>query len=360
MLELRAGATPQEIEKIRSAIGELGLRSRLVVGETKSTIQVIGDETGVDLHVLAGLPGVEKVTPVNAPYKLASRKLHPEYGLNGHSRAVSVGGVQIGNSDIVIMAGPCAVYNENQVVETAKAVKEAGAVILRGGAYKPRTSPHSFQGLGKEGLEMLLAAKQETGLPIVTEVLDTRDVESVAKYADMLQIGTRNGQNFELLKEVGRTRVPVLLKRQFDAKLEDWLAAADYVIAEGNYDVVLCERGMKTPFQSAENGRFNLDVQAIPAAKALSYLPVIADPSHATGRRMLVMPAGLAAVAAGAHGLIVDVRRESDGPVIEYGQDEKIRRTAYCDYEQAITPKELGSLVLKANAVHKATNVMTG
>ncbi len=358
MLELKAGATQQQIDAVKTALADLGLRSRLVKGATKSTIQVIGDETGIDLHSLAGLPGVEKVIPVNVPYKLSSRRLHPEYGLNGHSRMVNVSGVEIGNDKLVIMAGPCAVYNEQQVLETARDAKASGAHMLRGGAYKPRTSPHSFQGLGIDGLEMLLAAKQETGLPVVTEVLDPRHVEIVTRYADMLQIGTRNMQNFELLKEVGRAGLPVLLKRHFDAKLEEWLAAADYILAEGNLNVVLCERGMKTPFQSPDNGRFNLDVQVVPAAKLLSYLPIVVDPSHSTGKKALVAPTALAAVAAGAHGLILDIRRETDGPVIEYRQNGRLMKAGYCDYEQALTPKELEGLVAAASTVHAALHAI--
>lgn len=358
MLQLKVDVTSQQIKNIERVIHELGLRSQLVRGETTATIQIIGDETGKDLQVLAGMQGVEKVTPVNASYKLVSRRLHPEYGLNGHSRIVNVSGVEIGNDKLVIMAGPCAVYTEQQVLETARDAKASGAHMLRGGAYKPRTSPHSFQGLGVDGLEMLLAAKQETGLPVVTEVLDPRHVEVVTRYADMLQIGTRNMQNFELLKEVGRTGVPVLLKRHFDAKLEEWLAAADYILAEGNFNVVLCERGMKAPFQSPDNGRFNLDVQAVPAVKMLSYLPVIVDPSHSTGKKALVAPTALAAVAAGAHGLILDMRRECDGPVIEYLQHGKIMRAGYCDYEQALTPKELEGLVASANSIHTTIRML--
>ncbi|MBI2144321.1 3-deoxy-7-phosphoheptulonate synthase [Candidatus Woesearchaeota archaeon] len=354
MLQLRADVTPQQIKDVESAIRELGLRSQLVIGETAATLQVIGDETDKDLHVLAGMQGVEKVTPVNAPYKLVSRRLHPEYGLNGHTKVVNVAGVEIGGTSLVVMGGPCAVYNRQQVLETARAAKEAGARIMRGGAYKPRSSPHSFQGLGKAGLEMLMEAKQETGLPVVTEVLDPRHVELVAQYADMFQIGTRNAQNFELLREVGRSRMPVLLKRGFAATLEEWLCAAEYIASEGNMNIVLCERGMKTPFQSSENGRFNFDIQAIPAVKALTYLPVIADPSHSTGKRALVTPIALAAVAAGTHGLILDIRREADGPIIEYVKDGVAMKTAYCDYEQALTPKELETLAVAAKAVHTA------
>jgi len=356
MIWLTSDATEEQIAHIRAQAEKLDLGATLVKGEHEIALQLIGDETGKDIGALAGLPGVKRVQQIDLPYKLVSREHHPEYEPNGHSAVVDVNGVKIGK-DLVMIAGPCTIYSEQQIVQAAIEAKEAGANILRGGAYKPRTSPHSFQGLGQDGIKMLLTASQETGLPIVTEVTDPRQLEFVVERVHMLQIGARNMQNYELLAEVGRSGKPVLLKRHFSANLDDWLAAADYIAAKGNYDIVLCERGMKAAYQSAPNGRFNIDIQAVPAVKKLSFLPIIVDPSHAAGQsKYLVEPISLAAVAVGAHGLIVETRRESDGATITYRAGGEDRQAGYCDYPQALVPNELSSLVGKVKYIHAAVN----
>jgi 3-deoxy-7-phosphoheptulonate synthase len=260
--------------------------------------------TPIDLRLierLESLPQVERVVPVLKPYKLVSRDFQPQ------NTVVRVGDIAIGDGSLTVMAGPCTVESRDQLLQTARAVKEAGAKILRGGAYKPSTSPYSFQGLGKEGLELLSEARAETGLPVITEVLDPRDVEVVCEHADILQIGARNMTNFSLLKEVGSTRKPVMLKRGMSATIEEWLHAAEYIATRGNTQILLCERGIRT-FETATRNTF--DINAIPAVQQLSHLPVVADPSHGTGRRSLVGPVARAAVAAGADAVIVEVHPE--------------------------------------------------
>jgi 3-deoxy-7-phosphoheptulonate synthase len=254
-------------------------------------------------ETLVLMPGVEDVVPISKPYKLASREFQP------HDTVIKVGNVSIGGNEIVVMAGPCAVETEDQVISTARAVKAAGASILRGGAFKPSTSPYSFRGLGEEGLKILAKAKEETGLPLVTEVLTPADVELVVKYADILQVGARNMQNFTLLDEVGKTKKPVLLKRGMSATIQEWLLAVEYVLSQGNRQVILCERGIRT-FETYT--RNTLDISAIPSIQKLCHLPIIADPSHGTGRRELVAPLALAAVAAGADGLLIEVHPSPD------------------------------------------------
>jgi len=253
--------------------------------------------------VLELLPGVEEVIPISKPYKLSSREFQHE------DTRIKVGNVVIGGEELVIIAGPCAVETENQVLATAKAVKDAGANILRGGAFKPSTSPYQFRGLGKEGLEILALARAETGLPLITEVLTPHDVDLVAKYADILQVGARNMQNFTLLDEVGKLKKPVMLKRGMSATIQEWLLSAEYILSQGNRQVMLCERGIRT-FETYT--RNTLDISAIPVVKKLSHLPVIADPSHGTGKWYLVAPLALAAVAAGADGLMVEVHPNPD------------------------------------------------
>jgi 3-deoxy-7-phosphoheptulonate synthase len=352
MLKLRDNITPEDLRNVKKRIRELGMKPLLVSEHDSKIVHLVGNESITDLTPLGMLPGVEKVIQINSMYKLSAREWHSDYSGNENTKIVDVSGVKFGGNSLVIIAGPCAIYNYEQMSQTAAFAKWAGADMLRGGAFKPRTSPHNFQGLGREGLEMLANAQQETGLPTVTEVLDPRQVELVSRYVNMLQIGTRNMQNFELLKEVGRSRMSVLLKRHFDAKLEDLLAAADYILAEGNPHVVLCERGMKTPYQSKNNGRFNLDVQAIPGLKLMSYLPVIADPSHATGNNNLVIPTANAAVAAGAHGLLLDIKRESDLDIIHYQKNGRTFSADYCDYTQALLPFRLKQLVDQARRIH--------
>jgi 3-deoxy-7-phosphoheptulonate synthase len=271
---------------------------------------VTGNKGALEAPALEGLPGVLEVIPVSHAYKLVSREVKPE------STVVDIGGVKVGGPELVLIAGPCAVENRHQILTVARAVKAAGAQLLRGGAFKPRTSPYSFQGLGEEGLRLLAEAREETGLPVVTEAVDIEGLELVERYADAIQIGARNMQNFSLLKRAGRSRKPVLLKRGIAATLEEFLMSAEYILAEGNYAVVLCERGVRTFSDFARN---TLDLAVVPAVKRLSHLPILVDPSHGTGRREKVAPMSRAGVAVGADGLIVEVHHDpqsalSDGP----------------------------------------------
>ena len=287
-----------DIQGVLDRVRELGFNGHLSLGVERTVIGVVGQTYPELRDMLGRLPGVEEVVPISRPYKLASREFRPE------NTVIQVGNVTVGGDQLVIIAGPCSVESEEQLLETARAVKAAGAHILRGGAFKPRTSPYSFQGLRKQGLEILAAARQETGLPIITEVMSPKDVELVAAYSDILQVGARNIQNFPLLEEVGRTNKPVMVKRGMSATIEEWLLSAEYVLNQGNSQVMLCERGIRT-FETYT--RNTMDVSAIPAAKRLSHLPVLADPSHGTGRWHLVMPLALASVAAGADGVMVEV-----------------------------------------------------
>lgn len=300
---MKAKADDQQITAVVQRIREFGLKEHISYGIEHTIIGIIGQIFPELKDRLQLMPGVEDVIQVSKPYKLASREFHPL------DTTVKVGNVVIGGKDIVVMAGPCAVESEEQLLSTAVAVKAAGATILRGGAYKPSTSPYNFRGLGEEGLKLLAMAKKETGMPIITEVLAVQDVERVAKYADILQIGTRNMQNFVLLDEVGKTKKPVMLKRGISATIQEWLLAAEYILSQGNEDLILCERGIRT-FETAT--RNTLDVSAIPLIERLSHLPVVADPSHGTGQWYLVTPVALAAVAAGADGLLVEVHPNPD------------------------------------------------
>ncbi len=303
-----------DLDGVRARIEGHGLQAQVSEGVEKTVVGVLG-QTFPDLRgELELLPGVSEVVPISKPYKLSSREFKPE------DTIVKVGDVSIGGDDVVVMAGPCAVENEEQMLTTAWEVKKGGAQILRGGAFKPRSSPYSFRGMGVKGLQLLAKAREETGLPVVTEVMSPEDVGLVAQYADMLQIGSRNAQNFNLLDAVGKVRKPVMVKRGFAASYEEWLLAAEYVLAGGNNQVVLCERGIRT-FETAT--RFTMDIAAIPMIKSLSHLPIIADPSHSTGKTHLVPPMVLASVAAGAHGLIVEVHPDP--------------ATAMCDGAQALT-----------------------
>jgi 3-deoxy-7-phosphoheptulonate synthase len=298
----RPHVTDAEIDHIRERIESVGMRTHLSRGEQRTIIGCIGDESLLDEVPLRSLPGVESVTPVLKPYKLASR----EFAVD--RTVVHVGGrdarASFGGRAVTVIAGPCSVESRDMLVETASAVREAGARMLRGGAFKPRTSPYAFQGLGSEALRLLADVRAETGLPVVTEVMDTRQVDLVAEHADMLQVGARNMQNFALLAELGRVRRPVLLKRGLSATIKELLMAAEYIMANGNHDVVLCERGIRTYETATRN---TLDVAAIPVLKRESHLPVIVDPSHAGGDAGLVAPLAFAAIAAGADGLIVEV-----------------------------------------------------
>ena len=300
IIVMKRGASQGEVDHIQQHIVELGYAPHPIYGTERVVIGVIGDDRNKTqaIEALTLHDGVESVTPILKPYKRVSQELKRE------RTVVEVGHARIGSSQFVAIAGPCSVESGEQLIATASAVKKAGARILRGGAFKPRTSPYSFQGLAEDGLKLLAAARDETGLPFVTEVVTPRDVEIVARYADMLQIGARNMMNYQLLREVGQTGKPVLLKRGLAATLEELLMSAEYIVNEGNEQVVLCERGIRTfePYT-----RFTLDLSAIPAVHSLSHLPIIADPSHGTGRRELVKPMVLAAIGAGADGIMVEV-----------------------------------------------------
>ncbi|MCC6129653.1 MAG: 3-deoxy-7-phosphoheptulonate synthase [Acidobacteria bacterium] len=310
LIVMDRSASQEDIQRVVAAIEAHGLTPHPIPGELRTAVGVTGNKGAVDTAAFENLPGVLEIIPVSHPYKLVSREFHPS------DTVVPVGGVPVGGTRTIVIAGPCAVETLEQTVTIAKAVKERGADLLRGGAFKPRTSPYSFQGLGDKGLDILAAAREETGLPVVTEVLDTASVELVASKADCLQIGARNMQNFELLKAAGRTGKPVLLKRGMSATLEEFLLAAEYVMAEGNPNVILCERGVRTFSDFTRN---TLDLAIIPAVKRISHLPILVDPSHGTGKRNKVIPMSRAAIAAGADGIAVEVHHKpeealSDGP----------------------------------------------
>ncbi len=299
IIVMKGTATEENLQHVIHTIEELGYQSHVIRGTQRSVIGAVGDERGkARLQSLEAMEGVESVVPILQPFKLASREFKPTKTI------VRARDVEIGGERIVVMAGPCTVENHGQLLETAKFVKQAGASMLRGGAFKPRTSPYAFQGLGEEGLRLLAAARKETGLPIVTEVLKPEDVDLVADVADMLQIGARNMQNFALLKRVGEAKKPVLLKRGMSSTIQEFLMAAEYILSEGNYDVVLCERGIRT-FETAT--RFTLDLNAIPVIKKLSHLPIIVDPSHGTGHWEYVTAMAKAGIACGADGLMIEV-----------------------------------------------------
>jgi len=299
----RRGVTEQEIDHIRERIESLGLRTHLSRGESRVVIGCIGDEDRLRHVPLLSIPGVETVHPVTKPYKLASREFAAGPTL------IPFGDAELGASEVVVIAGPCSVETLDGTLEIGRHVARMGGRGLRGGAFKPRTSPYSFRGLGKEGLEILARVREETGLPVVTEVMDTRQVDLVASFADALQVGARNMQNFSLLSEVGRTHRPVLLKRGMSATVKDLLLAAEYIMAQGNMNVILCERGIRT-FETATRNTF--DLAAIPILKKETHLPVVADPSHGAGRRDLVHALSYAAIAAGADGLLVEVHPDPE------------------------------------------------
>lgn len=309
---MKKGASVQELAEVEKRIIELGYQPHMIHGETRNVIGAVGDEGGKDkLQSLELLSGVERVVPIMKPYKLASREVQSQSSL-----VEIVPGLVIGGSEFVVMAGPCSVESREQICTTAQLVKQAGAQVLRGGAFKPRTSPYSFQGLEEDGLKLLAEARELTGLPIVTEVVNPRDVELVARYADIMQVGARNTQNFALLKMLGQLDKPILLKRGMATTVQEFLMSAEYILSEGNRKVILCERGIRT-FETAT--RNTLDISAVPVLKSQTHLPVLIDPSHATGHAHLVPPMCYAAAAAGADGLIVEVHpcpeeAASDGP----------------------------------------------
>ncbi|PMP85178.1 MAG: 3-deoxy-7-phosphoheptulonate synthase [Thermodesulfobium narugense] len=309
IIVMKPSASEEEINRVVEKLKSLGFGVHLSRGEVHTIIGAIGDKKLL-VEPIEVLPGVSEVIPVRKPYKRASREFHPL------DTIIDMKDFKIGGKQLVIMAGPCAVESRELSFEVAKAIKSFGANILRGGAFKPRSSPYSFQGLGEEGLKYLREAADEYGLKVVTEVMDTRDVELVASYSDILQVGTRNMQNFPLLREIGGCSKPVLLKRGLSSSIEEWLLAAEYILAEGNQDVIMCERGIRTFEKYTRN---TLDLSAVPLIKQLSHLPIIVDPSHATGKRSLVAPMARAAIASGADGLMIEVHPRpeealSDGP----------------------------------------------
>jgi 3-deoxy-7-phosphoheptulonate synthase len=323
MIVMREGATKEQVDAVVERVESTGATAHVSEGDVLTVVGAIGDRERIANLDLAGAPGVDRVVPITKPYKLASKQFK-----HGEETVVEVDGRKVGGSNFSLIAGPCTVEGREQLFATAEAVKEGGASMLRGGAYKPRTSPYSFQGLGDEGLRLLQEAKEATGLPVVTELMDPRDLEPVLEVADVIQVGARNMQNYTLLAEIGRSGRPALLKRGLAAQIEELLMAAEYILKEGNDQVMLCERGIRT-FETAT--RFTLDIMAIPVLKDLSHLPVVVDPSHAAGRRDLVLPLSLAAAAAGADGIIVEVHHDPDA--------------AICDGPQAVPASEFAGYV---------------
>ena len=332
IIVFRKNATKNEIDNLIKRVEKLGLKAMISRGEERTIVGVIGPEDVVRLHPLDVFPGVDKVMPVLAPYKLVSREFKEE------SSVIKIReGVEIGSGRIAIIAGPCSIESEKQIEKVAKKVKEAGACILRGGAFKPRSSPYTFQGLGEEALKMLKSVSEEFDIPTATEVMDTRDVALVAKYADILQIGARNMQNFNLLKEVGQTKKPIILKRGLSATIKELLMSAEYILSEGNFNVILCERGIRTFEEFTRN---TLDLSAVPSIKMLSHLPVIVDPSHACGKWNLVAPLSKAAVACGADGLLIEVHPNP--------------QEALSDGSQQLLPDNFAELVKELRGIAKA------
>jgi len=320
VIVMKPGTPEQEWKKIKENLEGRGYQINEIVGSGQTILGVIGDTSALDMNMLKVNECVDKVMRVQEPFKRANRSFHPE------DSVIDVSGVKIGGRKLAVIAGPCSVENEKQIVGVAKSVKLAGATLLRGGAFKPRTSPYSFQGLKEEGLDLLKIARKETGLPIVTEIMSARMLERFVEDVDLIQVGARNMQNFELLKELGRTNVPVLLKRGLSATIEEWLMAAEYIMAGGNDNVILCERGIRT-FETYT--RNTLDLSAIPAVKKLSHLPVIVDPSHAAGLWWMVEPMAKAAVAAGADGLIIEVHNDPEHALCDGAQSLKPERFAH-------------------------------
>ena len=332
IIVLRPGATEKQVEHIVERVTKLGLKPMVSKGTERTIIGVIGPEDILRSTPLEVFEGVEKVMPVLAPYKLVSREFRKENSI------IDIGkGVKVGGRELIVVAGPCAIENYEMLYETAKLVKSSGAKALRAGAFKPRTSPYTFQGLGEEGLKYLRDVGEKLNMPTVTEVMDTRDIELVARYADVLQIGVRNMQNFILLKEVGLTKKPVILKRGLSATVKEWLMSAEYILAGGNMNVILCERGIRTFEDSTRN---TLDISAVPVVKQLSHLPIIVDPSHAAGARGLVNPLSRAAIAAGADGLLIEVHIRPE--------------EALSDGAQSLTPDNFAESISSLKAVAQA------
>ncbi len=332
IVEMRKGTTSEEIDGVVQRAKSLGLDVQLNLGTDKTVVAILGSITGqLSTDTFAVLPGVERVTRIMKPYKLASREFKSENSL------VYINGIEVGGKRFAVMAGPCAVESEEQLMEAAKVVKESGACILRGGAFKPRTSPFSFQGLEKAGLELLAQAKERYDMPVVTEVIDPHHVKLVSQYADVLQVGSRNMQNFALLTAIGKSKSPVVLKRGFSCTVTEWLTAADYLLAGGNNQVILCERGIRT-FE--DSTRFSLDISSIAVIKKFSHLPVIVDPSHAAGHYSLVPAIAKAAVAAGADGLLIEVHPNP--------------KEALVDGLQSLTPSDFARLMGELRSIAKS------
>lgn len=331
IIVMKASAKQEDVEKVSGAVEEKGLRVSVVEGTGQTVIGVIGDTTILDADAIEVDEHVERVMKVSEPYKLANRSFHPEDSI------IDVAGVKIGGDNVAVIAGPCSVESEEQVIAIAKAAKEAGATLLRGGAYKPRTSPYAFQGMGSKALDILVKAKEATGLPIVSELMDAEHLDEFNEKVDLIQIGARNMQNFDLLKKVGAgTKKPILLKRGLSATFEEWIMSAEYIMASGNPNVILCERGVRT-FESYT--RNTLDLQAIPVVKRLTHLPIVIDPSHAGGKWWLVEPMAKAAVAAGADGLMIEV----------HNNPEK----ALCDGPQSLKPEKFTKVIKEVKEIAK-------
>lgn len=331
---LTPAATDADLEELVQNLKDRGYGVHISKGVEKTIVGAIGapeEDKAIIAEQLSSFNYVERVIPILKPYKIVGKDFHPDKTI------IKVGGVNIGGDKIVIMAGPCSVESEEQTLETARAVKAAGASILRGGAFKPSTSPYSFHGLGEDALKILATAREETGLPIITEVMDTRDIDLVAKYADILQIGTRNMANFSLLTEVGISKKPVMLKRGMSSTIEEWLQAAEYIASRGNYNIMLCERGIRT-FETYTRNTF--DISAIPAVAGLSHLPIVADPSHGTGRAHLVPPVSKASIVAGADALIIEVHPHPD--------------KALKDGAQSLTPAAFSKLMKELDVCARA------
>ncbi|HVF88204.1 MAG TPA: 3-deoxy-7-phosphoheptulonate synthase, partial [Pyrinomonadaceae bacterium] len=327
---MKTDATESQIAEVVGVIKDLGLRAHPMPGAQRTTIGITGNSGAVDASRFENMSGVAEAIRVSKPYKLISLDLRPE------KTVVRVGDARIGGDELAIIAGPCAIESRAQTLAVAESVRRSGARFFRGGAYKPRTSPYAFQGLGEEGLKILAEVRDTYGLKIVTEAMDEHGLDAVERYADVIQIGARNMQNFSLLKHAGRARLPILLKRGLAATLDEWLLAAEYVMSEGNYNVILCERGIRT---FAQHTRNTLDLAVIPAVRRLSHLPVIVDPSHGTGKNYMVTPLARAGVAVGADGLIIEV----------HDQPER----ALCDGAQALTIEQYDQLVNEVRAIHE-------
>jgi 3-deoxy-7-phosphoheptulonate synthase len=329
LIVMAKGATDDEVSAVVAAIEKRGYTARPIAGGDRVSIGILHNQGSVERAHFAGIAGVKEVIPVTKPYKLVSREVHPR------NTVIKIGNTVIGGDELTLMAGPCAVESESQVLAIAEKVKSAGAHLFRGGAFKPRTSPYSFQGLGEEGLKLLAKVRQTTGMPVVTEVMDDETFDLVESYTDIIQIGTRNMQNFSLLRRAGRAKKPVLLKRGLAATLNEWLMAAEYILEEGNEQVILCERGVRTFVNHSRN---TLDISVIPVVRKESHLPIIVDPSHAAGVRDQVLPLSLAAVAAGACGLMVEVHHKPD--------------EALSDGAQSLYPEQFESLVKRVHALN--------